>query len=174
MSEPGDHPDDSKGTTTMPKQLKKTVMGVMAFAALAVGGAAIAGAATSSTTSTNNTAPPTHNGWRPPPGGGFTSANAPGTAAHENAEKAVTGEAAQKAKAAALASVSGTAGAVSTDFRGSGYEVDITRSDGTKVTVHLDSSFKVRTHPTGGPGMGGPGGPHPGQAPPYGQAPPAG
>jgi hypothetical protein len=155
MSEPGDHPDDSKGTTTMPKQLKKTVMGVMAFAALAVGGAAIAGAATSSTTSTNNTAPPTHNGWRPPPGGGFTSANAPGTAAHENAEKAVTGDAATKAQAAAVkAAGGGTAGAVTTDCRGTGYEVTVTKSDGSTVEIHLDSSFTVMQGPSGPSGSG--------------------
>jgi uncharacterized membrane protein YkoI len=75
---------------------------------------------------------------------------APGTAAHEEHEKAVTGEAADKAKAAALKAVGGgTAGDVTTDYFGNGYEVTVTESDGSKVEVHLDSSFNV---------LGGPGG----------------
>ena len=144
----------------MTRQIKRILLGVMAFAALAVGGAAIAGAAGTGTTTGTTTAPNAYgpsNGHGPPPG--FTSANAPGTAAHEAAEKPVTGADAEKAIAAALATVSGgKAGSVTTTFRGGGYEVDVTKSDGTKVTVHLDSSFKVQTHPMGpgGPGMGGP------------------
>jgi hypothetical protein len=75
---------------------------------------------------------------------------APGTAAHEDAEKAVTGEAAAKAQAAAVkAAGGGTAGDVTTDYFGNGYEVTVTKSDGSTVEIHLDSSFEV---------MGGPGG----------------
>lgn len=67
-----------------------------------------------------------------------------GSAAHEDAEKAVTGSNASKAQAAAVKSVgSGTAGAVTTDFSGDGYEVTVTKSDGSSVEVHLDSSFNV-------------------------------
>jgi hypothetical protein len=159
---------------TMRKSLKQVLIGVAALAALALGGSALAGASSSSSSSSSSTQP-----QGPGPGGppGFTAADAPGTAAHESAEKAVTGEAAQKAQAAAVASVgSGTAGAVTTDFFGKGYEVDVTKTDGTKVTVHLDSSFKVQAHP-GGPGMHGPnaaaGSLPPAGAPGYGQAPPA-
>jgi hypothetical protein len=55
-----------------------------------------------------------------------------GTAAHEDAEKAVTGTAAASAKAAAIKSDgSGTAGAVTSDFTGSGYEVTVTKADGS-------------------------------------------
>ena len=166
----------------MLKRLKQVILGGMALAALALGGSALAGAATGSGTSSTTTTPSTNGGGGPPPG--FTSADAPGTAAHENAEKTVTGEAAAKAKAAALASVGGgTAGAVTGDFRNSGdYEVEVTKSDGSKVTVRLDSSFKVESHP-GGPGSRGrPGAagtaPGPAQAPAgseagYGQAPSA-
>lgn len=137
----------------MTTQIKRTLAGVMAFAALAIGGATIAGAASSgsaSTSTTTNTtaAAPSGPGGGPP--GGFTSANAPGTAAHESAEKAVTGADAEKATAAALATVSGgKAGAVTTTFRGGGYEVEVTKPDGTKDNVHLDSSFNVQTHPMG-------------------------
>ena len=75
-----------------------------------------------------------------------------GSAAHEDAETAVTGDNATKAQAAAVASVgSGTAGAVTTDFTKNGYEVTVTKSDGTQVEVHLDSSFNVQAGP-GGPG----------------------
>ena len=69
-----------------------------------------------------------------------------GTAAHEDAEKAVTGDAATSAQAAAVKSVgSGTAGAVTSDFTGKGYETTVTKSDGSQVEVHLDSSFNVMT-----------------------------
>jgi hypothetical protein len=144
----------------MLKRLKQILMGGSALAALALGGSAIAGAATgssgSSSTSSSTSTPattPERSGGGPPPG--FTAANAPGTAAHESAEKTVTGDAAAKAKAAALASVGGgTAGAVTGDYRNSGdYEVAVTKSDGSQVTVRLDSSFKVQSHP-GGPGAG--------------------
>ncbi|HWD76050.1 MAG TPA: hypothetical protein VG371_12985 [Solirubrobacteraceae bacterium] len=71
----------------------------------------------------------------------------------------MTGSAAAKAQAAAVKSVgSGTAGAVTTDITGTGFETTVTKPDGTKVEVHLDSSYKVMQGP-GGPG--GPGGPPP-------------
>ena len=34
---------------------------------------------------------------------------------------------------------------------GKGYDVTVTKTDGTKVVVHLDSSFKVLTAPSGAP-----------------------
>lgn len=74
-----------------------------------------------------------------------------GSAAHESAEVAVTGANAAKAQAAAVKAVGGgTAGAVTTDFTQKGYEVTVTKSDGTTVEVHLDSSFNVmQPHPQG-------------------------
>src|SRR4051794_8573728 len=64
-----------------------------------------------------------------------------GTPEHEGLEKPVTGDAATKAKAAAVKSLGGgTAGAVTTDGRGDGYEVTVTKADGSQVEVHLDSS----------------------------------
>jgi hypothetical protein len=81
---------------------------------------------------------------------------APGSAAHEAAETPVTGTNASQAQAAAVKYVgSGTAGAVTTDFTKTGYEVTVTKSDGSQVEVHLDSSFNVVQ---GGPGH--PGGPN--------------
>ncbi len=131
----------------MRKRFKKMLLGVAACAALAAGGSAIAGAATSGTTSTTTAVA---SSTQTPP------ANFPahGTAAHEDAEKAVTGDAATKAQAAAVASVgSGTTGAVTTDYQGNGYEVTVTKSDGTSVEVHLDSSLAVmQSRGPGGPG----------------------
>jgi hypothetical protein len=131
--------------------LKRVLIGVVAVAALAVGGSAIAGAATAKTATTTTTT---------------TSQNTPGppatmpghgTAAHEDAEKAVTGAAAAEAQAAAVEAVgSGTARAVTTSFDGSGYEVTVTKSDGSTVEIRLDSSFNVQRghHGFGGPGHG--------------------
>jgi hypothetical protein len=124
-----------------------------ALAGAAVGGAALAGAATShsSTTATTPVAP----AHAPP---GLRSMPAHGTASHEDAEKAVTGAAATKAQEAAVkAAGGGTAGDVTTNYFGNGYEVTVTQSDGTSVEYHLDSSFNVMAGPPGGPG--GPGAP---------------
>src|SRR6201987_3305160 len=107
----------------MSLSLKRTTAAAVTLAATVGGGAVLGNAATSPSTSSS----PAH-----------------GTAAHEDAETAVTGDAATKAQAAAVKSVgSGTAGAVTTDFHGDGYEVTVTKSDGSSLEIHLDSSFNV-------------------------------
>jgi hypothetical protein len=127
----------------MLSKIKKVGLGVAALSGAAVGGAAVAGAANSSTT----TVPPAASG-KPPPA--LRNLPAPGTAAHEDHEQAVTGEAAGKAQAAAVKAVGGgTAGDVTTDYFGNGYEVTVTKSDGSKVEIHLDSSFDVLGPPGG-------------------------
>jgi hypothetical protein len=141
---------------------KKVLAAVAALAALALGGAAIAGAATSSSPSTSQTTRTSQGAPSTPP----PRFNGPphGSAAHENAEKDVTGAAAEKAQAAAVKSLgSGSAGSVTTDLSGNGYETTVTKADGSKVEVHLDSSYEVMRGP------GGHGGP-----PPVGSPPPAG
>jgi hypothetical protein len=136
----------------MHSRIKKVGLGVAALTGAAVGGAAVAGAATSNSGTT--TAPPAAAG-KPPPA--LRDMPAPGTAAHEDHEETVSGDAAAKAQAAAVKAVGGgTAGDVTTDYFGKGYEVTVTKSDGTKVEIHLDSSFNVM-RPPGGP-HGGPGG----------------
>jgi hypothetical protein len=136
--------------------LRKFLATSAIVAAAAIGGYGIAGAATSSSSASTNSSTAVSSGSstaQPP-------ANFPahGSAAHEDAEKSVTGAAATRAQAAAVKSVgSGTAGAVTTDFRGTGYEVTVTKSDGSKVEVHLDSTFTVMDHgPQGGVPGGGP------------------
>jgi hypothetical protein len=149
--------------------LRKVAIGG-AFAAVTITGGAIganlfgvANAATTSASTSASTAT-TQPASPAPSYGSMPSMPAHGTAAHESQEKAVTGTAATKAQAAAVKSVgSGTAGAVTTDFTGHGYEVTVTKADGSTVEVHLDSSFSVMQ---GGPhGPGGPGGPGGFQAP---------
>ena len=132
----------------MIERAKKALLAVVAVAALAVGGAAIGTAATSKTATTTTTTTTTTAKPQTP---------AHGSAAHEDAEKPVSGDAATKAKAAAVKAVgSGSAGAVTTDFPGTGYEVTVTRSDGSTVEVHLDSSFDVIQGHHGRHGFGGP------------------
>lgn len=129
----------------MLSKVLQVALGVAAIGGAAVAGAAVAGAATSNsgTTPTGTTA-----SGRPPPG--LRNMPAPGTAAHEDHEQAVTGDAAEKAKVAAIkAAGGGTAGDVTTDYFGHGYEVTVTKSDGSKVEIHLDSSFNVRAGPGG-------------------------
>jgi hypothetical protein len=139
-------PGKPKGAAMFSKA-KQLTLGLAAVAGAAVGGAALAGAATSNSGST--TTPPATRGQAPP---GMRNMPAPGTAAHEDAEKAVTGDAATKAQAAAVeAAGGGTAGDVTTDYFGNGYEVTVTKTDGTKVEYHLDSSFNVMSRPPGGP-----------------------
>jgi hypothetical protein len=132
----------------MLSKVKQVALGVAALTGAAVGGAAVAGAATShsGTATTPTTA------GQPPPA--LRNMPAPGTAAHEDGEKPVTGDDAEKAKAAAVKAVGeGTAGDVTTDYFGKGYEVAVTKSDGSKVEIHLDSSFEVMQH--GPAGWGG-------------------
>ena len=63
----------------------------------------------------------------------------------------MTGDTATKVQDAAVkAAGGGTAGDVSTDYSGNGYEVTVTKSDGTQVEYHLDSSFNVMVGGHGG------------------------
>jgi hypothetical protein len=68
-------------------------------------------------------------------------------------EELLTGDTAEKVKQAALAAVpGGTILRVETDAEGSPYEAHMTKSDGSQVTVKVDSNFNVTTTETGGPG----------------------
>lgn len=138
---------------TIPGRKARLASAATLLAAGAVGGAVLAGTmSANAATPTTPAASSTSSSTSAP----STPANFPahGTTAHESAEKAVTGANATKAQAAAVKSVgSGTAGAVTTDFTGKGYETTVTKSDGSTVEVHLDSSFSVMQHggPQGGP-----------------------
>jgi hypothetical protein len=145
----------------MPKHLNKRAAAVAGMVALAVGGSAIATAATSKKAASSSAkAVKVVKVAKATPAATTTTSSMPahGLAAHENAEAAVTGSAATQAQAAAVKSVgSGTAGAVTRDFDGTGYEVTITKSDGSTVEVHLDSTFAVQAGHGGGHGGDGDG-----------------
>jgi uncharacterized membrane protein YkoI len=124
---------------------KKTLVALGLIGAFAAGGAALAGAATKTTSSSAD----------------------PTSAQREqrHAQTALTGDTADKVKAAALAKVPG-----STVLRveeggpdGSPYHAHVRKADGTELVVLVNSSFEataVQTRPAGGRDHGrhGPGG----------------
>ena len=115
---------------------QKALMGLAALAALALGGSALADAASNSSSSTTRTA------TTQPPGGG-----APGrhVGANGKQEQPLTGDTADKVKAAAEAKVSGgTVERVETDVdHGSPYEAHMRKSDGTELEVLVNKDFQV-------------------------------
>jgi hypothetical protein len=117
---------------------KLAIGGAVGLASITGGaiGASLLGTAgaANSTGSTSSTATPT-----------APSMPAHGSAAHEDAETAVTGSAATQAQAAAVKSVgSGTAGGVTADYTHTGYEVTVTKADGSRVEVHIESARSTR------------------------------
>lgn len=129
---------------------KSLIAGTMAGTALlggAVGaslvGTAGAQTADSSTSDGSTTAtPPTDNGATPAPQGPHT--------ANGITEQELTGDDATQAIAAAQAAEpDATVVRAETDAEGAAYEVHMTRSDGTEITVKLDSSFTVTETVTG-------------------------
>src|SRR3954454_19141005 len=110
------------------------------------------------TTTTTAAPPPTST--TPAANGSANGSAATAPDGHGHEETPLTGETADKVKAAALAAVPGaTIDRVETDAEGSPYEAHMTKSDGTHVTVKVDASFKVTAVEAGGPGGHGPGGP---------------
>ena len=115
----------------------------------ALAGVIVAGATAANAASVSTVASTSYASTSTGEGTQNTRGNYPahGTAAHEALEKPVTGDNATKAQAAAVKAVgSGTAGAVTTDVSGNGYEVTVTKGDGTKVEVHLNGSFGLDDH----------------------------
>jgi hypothetical protein len=104
----------------------------VAAAASGTGSSSTSSSSTSSTTTpaaTNPSAPPAQRGW----------------GQQRNDETLLTGDAASKVKAAALAKVPGaTIARVETDADGhAAYEAHMIKSDGTLVTVYVDKQFNV-------------------------------
>ena len=126
---------------------------VVAVAVAAVGAILVGGLSANAATSPSPDS--SYGGHRGSGPGNFPK---PGSPEHEALETPVTGATAASAQAAAVAAVGGTAGAVTTDARGGGYEVTVTKTDGSTVEVHLDSTFHVMTPGHGGRPGGGPGG----------------
>ena len=139
---------------------RKTLLVVGVFSAAVVGGSALAGAASKTTTTPSGSSSSSSSRPAPPP-------------------NVLTGETADKVKAAALKKVPGaTIIRVQSDgpggSSGSAYHAHVRKSDGTEVVVLVNSSFaatSVTTQPAHGPGHhggrghghGGPGGPRGGR-----------
>ena len=110
--------------------IKKSLAGLVLLAAFALGGAAIAGAADSDSSSN---AAATETSKR--------NDQAPRQRADE---ELLTGETAEKVRAAALAKEAGTVDRVETDGDGNAkYEAHITKADGSRVTVYVNEQFEV-------------------------------
>jgi hypothetical protein len=74
----------------------------------------------------------------------------PGTVSHGPGETVLTGTAAAKVRAAALAAVpGGTIMRVETDSAGSPYEAHVKKSDGNVITVKVDDGSNVTTTESG-------------------------
>ena len=117
----------------------------------AVGAAGVANAAGGSNGSTSSSS------GAPPAFAGGSRPN-PATMTHGPGETLLTGSAATKARAAALAAVPGaTVIRVETDSAGAAYEAHMHKADGSYVTVKMNSSFTVTATESGfGPGPGAP------------------
>ncbi len=130
----------------MSNSVRKTLLVLGAFCACAIGGSALAGAATKSKSSSSSSSPSSST-----------------TRPQRPAQEQLTGETAEKVKAAALAKVPGgtVLRAESGGHGGAAYHAHVRKSDGTEVVVLVNSAFEatsVETRPAGGrPGRGGPG-----------------
>lgn len=114
------------------------------FAGGAIGAALVGSAGAQSTESTTTTAPSANSS------GGASSTTPEGVRpprgphqANGRTEEALTGDTADKVKAAALEAVpGGTVDRLETDAEGV-YEAHMTNADGQRVTVKVDANFKV-------------------------------
>jgi hypothetical protein len=130
---------------TITSRSRKWVVTAAAALGIAAGTAGISAAATGSSATPSST-----------PAAATASAPDPATLSHGPGESVLSGTAAEKVRAAALSAVpGGSIVRVETDSGGAAYEAHVTRSDGSVVTVKLDSSFSV-TATQDGFGSGGP------------------
>jgi len=149
--------------------IRKAAAGAAIVASAVAGGAigasllGTAGAQTSGSSSTTAPAQAPNGGA---PGGRFDPTQGGHVGQNGTKEVLLTGDTADKVRAAAQAAVpGGTIQRVETDAEGSPYEAHMTKSDGTHVTVKVDNNYKVTNIENDGagmgPGHGGPGGPPP-------------
>ena len=113
-----------------------------------IGAALLNGTANAQTSTSTTAAPSTAAPAQQGPPNGQPPANFDptkgGHVANGITEALLTGDTADKVRAAALAAVpGGTVQRVENDAEGSPYEAHMTKADGTHVTVKVDSNFKV-------------------------------
>lgn len=141
--------------------------GAAGIAAAATSGSGSSTSSGSSSGSSSSTAP--SGGYGTPPRSGAGAPGDPAAISHGPNETLLSGSNRQKADAAATAAEPGaTIVRAETDSSGAGtYEVHMKKTDGSYVTVYLDSNFKVTSTASGF--GGGPAG----RAGPSGSPPPA-
>jgi len=135
----------------MNRTRKAVVGGALAACTLlggGVGAALMNGTANAQTSTSTTAAPSTAAPAQQAPPNGQPPANFDpskgGHVANGVTEALLTGDTAEKVKAAALAAVpGGTIQRVENDAEGSPYEAHMTKADGTEVTVKMDNNFKV-------------------------------
>ena len=127
----------------MTDRVKNVLLIVLSITALALGGSALAGAASGGSGSNGNGSGNNNNSQPARPH--FGGPGQAGVPPQRPDETLLTGDAAAKVRAAALAKVSGgTIERVETDADGNAaYEAHMTRSDGSRVTVYVNKSFEV-------------------------------
>jgi hypothetical protein len=150
--------------------IRKAAAGAAIVATAVAGGAigaSLLGSAGAQTAGSSSTTAPAQTGGAPDGAPGRQFDPAQGGHVGQNGQKEVllTGDTADKVKAAAQAAVPGaTIERVETDAEGSPYEAHMVKSDGSHVTVKVDSNFKVSNIENDGAGPGGHGGPPPAQS----------
>jgi hypothetical protein len=140
--------------------IRKAAAGAAIVATAVAGGAigaSLLGSAGAQTAGSSSTTAPAPGGGAP--GGQFDPTQGGHVGQNGQKEVLLTGDTADKVKAAAQAAVPGaTIERVETDAEGSPYEAHMVKSDGTHVTVKVDNSYKVTNieNDGAGPGHGGP------------------
>ena len=142
--------------------IRKAAAGAAIAAAAVAGGAigaSLLGTAGAQTSSGSSTTAPAPSGGAP--GGQFDPTQGGHVGQNGVKEVLLTGDTADKVRAAAQAAVPGaTIQRVETDAEGSPYEAHMVKSDGTNVTVKVDNNYKVTNIENDGAGFGH-GGPPP-------------
>src|SRR4051794_36798303 len=137
------HETDPHRRSQIVSSLRSKLMTAAAVGAAAISGTAIATAATndwSSSSSTTTAKPPRSASAPPAP----RNPSQGGHTANGKTETLLSGDAAAKVKAAALAKVSGTVERVETNVDSSApYEAHIVKSDGTEVEVQVSKDYTV-------------------------------
>jgi hypothetical protein len=157
-------PTPDPGAAPTPTRSKRSwIMTAAVATGLAVGAAGLAGAATGGSSGSSSTTAPSGYAQAPSgqaPSGPPAGMQDPAAMPNGPGETVLTGDAAEKAKAAALAAVpDATVIRVETDSGDAEYEAHLQKADGTTVTVLMDAEFTV-TSTEDAFGPGGPGGPH--------------
>src|SRR5438067_11069134 len=123
---------------------KALIGGALVAAAVTSGavGASLFGTADAQSSGSTSTTAPAQAPGTPPPAGQFDPTKGGHVGPNGTKEELLTGDTAEKVKAAALAAVpGGTIQRVENDAEGSPYEAHMTKADGSQVTVKVDSNF---------------------------------